>query len=201
MQPGQQYRLFCRKHGSLDAAEEVLVDENALAEGHAYCRVYLFDPSPDHTLLAYSVDTTGAWVFDLYSAVAAGVPFTNVITAMLTPDLPLTVVEWEQWGHPDDPQAFDYMLSYSPYENVTAQGYPHIFAKAGLNDLQVPYWDPAKWVAKLRALKTDDNCLLLLTNMESGHGGASGRYDTLRETAEVYAFLLDTLGASLPYLL
>jgi oligopeptidase B len=132
---------------------------------------------------------------DLFKAVAAGVPFTNVITAMLTPDLPLTVVEWEQWGHPDDPQAFDYMLSYSPYENVTAQAYPHIFAKAGLNDLQVPYWDPAKWVAKLRAHKTDDHRLLLLTNMEAGHGGASGRYDTLRETAEVYAFLIDTLGA------
>jgi oligopeptidase B len=136
---------------------------------------------------------------DLFGAVSAGVPFTNVITAMLTPDLPLTVVEWEQWGHPDDPQAFDYMLSYSPYENVTAQAYPHIFAKAGLNDLQVPYWDPAKWVAKLRAHKTDDNRLLLLTNMESGHGGASGRYDILRETAEVYAFLLDTLDATPPY--
>jgi oligopeptidase B len=132
---------------------------------------------------------------DLFSAVAAGVPFTNVITAMLTPDLPLTVVEWEQWGHPDDPQAFDYMLSYSPYENITAQAYPHIFAKAGLNDLQVPYWDPTKWVARLRAHKTDGNRLLLLTNMEAGHGGASGRYDTLRETAEVYAFLIDTLGA------
>jgi oligopeptidase B len=132
---------------------------------------------------------------DLLKAVTAGVPFTNVITAMLTPDLPLTVVEWEQWGNPDDPQAFDYMLSYSPYENITAQAYPHIFAKAGLNDLQVPYWDPAKWVAKLRAHKTDDNRLLLLTNMEAGHGGASGRYDTLRETAEVYAFLIDMLGA------
>jgi oligopeptidase B len=132
---------------------------------------------------------------DLFKAVAAVVPFTNVITAMLLPDLPLTVIEWEQWGHPDDPEAFDYMLSYSPYENVTAQAYPHIFAKAGLSDLQVPYWDPAKWVARLRALKTDDNQLLFLTNMAAGHSGASGRYDYLHETAEVYAFLIDTLGA------
>lgn len=133
---------------------------------------------------------------DLFRAVVAEVPFTNVITAMLTPELPLTVVEWEQWGHPDDPQAFDYMLSYSPYENVTAQAYPAILAKAGLNDLQVPYWDPAKWVAKLRSHKTDDNPLLLLTNMQSGHSGHSGRYDRLREEAEVYAFLVDAVGAA-----
>ncbi|MCS6844627.1 MAG: S9 family peptidase [Caldilineales bacterium] len=132
---------------------------------------------------------------DLFRAVVAEVPFTNVITAMLMPELPLTVVEWEQWGHPDDPQAFDYMLSYSPYENVTAQAYPAILAKAGLNDLQVPYWDPAKWVAKLRAHKTDDLPLLLLTNMQSGHSGHSGRYDRLREEAEVYAFIVDAVGA------
>lgn len=130
---------------------------------------------------------------ELFKAVVAGVPFTNVITAMLDPDLPLTVVEYEQWGNPHDPQAFDYMLSYSPYENVTAQAYPHIFAKAGLNDLQVPYWDPAKWVARLRANKTDENRLVLITNMGAGHGGASGRYDHLREDAEIYAFLIDAL--------
>ncbi len=131
---------------------------------------------------------------DLFKAVAAIVPFTNVITAMLMPELPLTVVEWEQWGHPDEPQAFDYMLSYSPYENITAQAYPHILVKAGLNDLQVPYWDPAKWVARLRTHKTDDNRLLLLTNMAAGHSGASGRYDYLHEIAEVYAFLVDAVG-------
>jgi len=130
---------------------------------------------------------------DLFKAVVAVVPFTNVITAMLTPDLPLTVGEYEQWGHPDDPQAFAYMWSYSPYENVAAKAYPHILVKAGLHDLQVPYWDPAKWVAKLRAHKTDDNRLLLITEMESGHGGASGRYDQLCEDAQIYAFLIDTL--------
>jgi oligopeptidase B len=131
---------------------------------------------------------------DLFKAVVALVPFTNVVTAMLDRDLPLTVPEYEQWGHPDDPDAFAYMLSYSPYENVTAAAYPHIYVKTGLNDLQVPYWDPAKWVAKLRTLKTDDHRLLLVTNMGAGHGGASGRYDHLREDAQVYAFLIDTVG-------
>jgi oligopeptidase B len=130
---------------------------------------------------------------DLFKAVVAGVPFTNVITAMLDPDLPLTVIEYEQWGSPHDPQAFEYMLSYSPYENVEAKEYPQIFVKAGLNDLQVPYWDPAKWVAKLRAHKTGSNRLLLLTNMGAGHSGASGRYDHLREDAQEYAFLIDAL--------
>jgi len=131
----------------------------------------------------------------LFKAIVALVPFTNVITAMLMPDLPLTVTEYEQWGNPNDPEAFDYMLSYSPYDNVEAKAYPHILAKAGLNDLQVPYWDPAKWVAKLRAHKTDANQLLLITNMEAGHSGVSGRYDHLREDAQIYAFLIDTLGA------
>ena len=133
---------------------------------------------------------------DLFKAVVALVPFTNVITAILTPDLPLTVTEYDQWGHPDSQEAFDYMLSYSPYENVDRKAYPHILARAGLNDLQVPYWDPAKWVAKLRSYKTDQNRLVLLTNMDSGHGGSSGRYNYLREVAENYAFLLDTLPAT-----
>ncbi len=132
---------------------------------------------------------------DLFKAVVAVVPFTNVVTAILTPELPLTVIEYEQWGHPDDPEEFAYMLSYSPYENVEAKAYPHIFVKAGLHDLQVPYWDPAKWVAKLRAHKTDTNRLLLVTHMDAGHSGASGRYDSLREQAQIYAFLIDTLDA------
>ncbi len=131
---------------------------------------------------------------DLFQSVIALVPFTNVITAILMPDLPLTVIEYEQWGHPDDPEAFAYMLSYSPYEHVEAKAYPNLFVRAGLHDLQVPYWDPAKWVARLRAHKTDDNCLLLLTNMGAGHGGASGRYDSLHEVAEAYAFLIETMG-------
>ncbi len=133
---------------------------------------------------------------DLFKAIVALVPFTNVITAMLTPELPLTVTEYEQWGNPADPAAFAYMLSYSPYDNVEAKAYPHILAKAGLNDLEVPYWDPAKWVARLRAQKTDANRLLLITNMQAGHSGASGRYDHLHEDAQIYAFLIDTLDAA-----
>jgi oligopeptidase B len=132
---------------------------------------------------------------DLFKAVVALVPFTNVITAMLDRDLPLTVIEWEQWGNPNEMQAFDYMLSYSPYENIGAKKYPSILARTGLNDLQVPYWDPAKWVAKLREMKTDQNSLYLITDMGSGHGGASGRYDFLREYALYYAFVIDALGA------
>lgn len=131
---------------------------------------------------------------DLCHAVGAMVPFTNVITAMLDPDLPLTVVEWEQWGNPQDEEAFDYMLSYSPYENVAEIDYPNVYVKTGLNDLQVPYWDPAKWVAKLREKKTDDNKVVMSINMGAGHGGSSGRYDSLKETAELYVFFIDTLG-------
>jgi oligopeptidase B len=131
---------------------------------------------------------------DLFRAAVALVPFTNVIRAMLMPDLPLTVIEYEQWGNPNDAKAFEYMLSYSPYENLAAKAYPAIFARAGLNDLQVPYWDPAKWVAKLRTLKTDSNRLLLFTNMSAGHSGSSGRYHHLREDAQVYAFLLTEIG-------
>ena len=132
---------------------------------------------------------------DLFKAVVALVPFTNLITAILDPDLPLTVIEYGQWGNPSDPQAFDYMFSYSPYENVKIQVYPHIFVKAGLNDLQVPYWDPAKWVAKLRTHQTGSSQLLLVINMGAGHGGSSGRYDHLHEEAQYYAFLVDCLHA------
>jgi oligopeptidase B len=133
---------------------------------------------------------------ELFGAVVALVPFTNVITAMLMPELPLTVIEYEQWGNPADAEQFAYMLSYSPYENVEAKAYPPILVKAGLNDLQVPYWDPAKWVARLRTHKTDGNPLLLITNMDAGHSGASGRYDHLREEARIYAFLIDTLQST-----
>ena len=132
---------------------------------------------------------------DLFKAVLAIVPFTNVVTAMLMPELPLTVPEWEQWGNPANPDELAYMRSYSPYDNVSGQAYPNIYVEAGLNDLQVPYWDPAKWVARLRARKTDDNQILMFTNMGAGHSGASGRYDNLREDARMYAFLIDKVGA------
>ena len=128
---------------------------------------------------------------DLFAAVVAGVPFVDVINTMLDPTIPLTVIEWEEWGNPNDPEYYAYMRSYSPYDNVEAKPYPAILATAGLNDPRVQYWEPAKWVAKLRTLKTDDNPLLLKTNMGAGHGGASGRYDHLEEVAFEFAFVID----------
>jgi oligopeptidase B len=104
------------------------------------------------------------------------------------------VIEYEQWGNPNTRAAFDYMRSYSPYDNLEAKEYPHMLLTAGLNDPRVSYWEPAKWVAKLRTLKTGDNLLLLKTNTDAGHGGASGRYDYLKEIAFDYAFLLHVMG-------
>jgi len=132
---------------------------------------------------------------ELWGAVLAGVPFVDVINTMIDEDLPLTPGEWPEWGNPvTDKAAFDYMLSYSPYDNVTAQAYPPMLVSAGLNDPRVTYWEPAKWVAKLRATRTNDAALLLRTNMGAGHAGKSGRWGALREDAEEYAFVLTQLG-------
>ena len=133
---------------------------------------------------------------ELWGAVVAQVPFVDVINTMLDPTLPLTVPEYEQWGNPNEREAFRYIRAYSPYDNLAAKAYPPILATAGLNDPRVSYWEPAKWVAKLRTLKTDDNLLLLKTNTEAGHGGASGRYEHLKETAFEYAFVLKALGVA-----
>lgn len=130
---------------------------------------------------------------DLFNTVVAHVPFVDVINTMLDETIPLTVVEYEEWGNPNDKTYFDYMLSYSPYDNVEAKDYPNILITAGLNDPRVQYWEPAKWTAKLRELKTDNNTLLLKTNMGAGHGGASGRYEAMKEYAFEYAFVLDKL--------
>ncbi len=131
---------------------------------------------------------------DLFRGVIAGVPWVDVITTMLDPSIPLTTNEYDEWGNPNNKEYYDYMLSYSPYDNVVAQAYPALFVTTGLHDSQVQYFEPAKWVAKLRALKTDHNPLLLHTNMEAGHGGASGRFRRYRETAMEYAFILDLAG-------
>lgn len=131
---------------------------------------------------------------DLFRAVLAEVPFVDVVNTMLDASLPLTVIEYDEWGNPNDPAAYSYIRSYSPYDNIAAKDYPHMLITAGLNDPRVAYWEPAKWTAKLRAMKTDNNRLLLRTNMGAGHGGASGRYDFLREMAFKYAFILDALG-------
>jgi oligopeptidase B len=131
---------------------------------------------------------------DLFHGMVAQVPFVDVVTTMLDPNIPLTTGEYDEWGDPNQRDSYDYMLSYSPYDNVKAVTYPHLLVTAGLHDSQVQYWEPAKWVAKLRALKNDDHRLLLKTNMEAGHGGASGRFKRFEETAMIYAFFLDLAG-------
>lgn len=131
---------------------------------------------------------------ELWRGVVAAVPFVDVVTTMLDESIPLTTSEYDEWGNPNEEEYFEYMLSYSPYDNVTAKDYPNLLVTTGLHDSQVQYWEPAKWVARLRAVKTDDNRLYLYTNMDAGHGGASGRFRRHRETALEYAFLLDLAG-------
>ena len=127
---------------------------------------------------------------ELYNGIIAAVPFVDVISTMLDESIPLTTGEFDEWGNPKEKEAYEYMLSYSPYDQVTSKEYPNMLVTTGYFDSQVQYWEPAKWVAKLRELKTDKNTLLLHTNMDVGHGGASGRFDALKETAIDYTFLL-----------
>jgi oligopeptidase B len=131
---------------------------------------------------------------DLFKVITPAVPFVDVVTTMLDATIPLTTLEWDEWGNPEDPEYYFYMKAYSPYDNVKAKHYPHMYVTTGLNDPRVAYWEPAKWVARLRATKTDSNILLLKTNMGTGHYGASGRFNHLKETAAYYAFTLDKLG-------
>ena len=132
---------------------------------------------------------------DLFRVALVYVPFVDVINTMLDESLPLTVPEFEEWGNPKKPDEFRYMRQYSPYDNVAAKAYPAMLVRSSYNDSQVMYWEPAKWVARLRATKTDRNPLLFKINMEpAGHGGASGRYDKLRDTAYDYAWLLTQLS-------
>jgi oligopeptidase B len=132
---------------------------------------------------------------DLFGAVVAQVPFVDVINTMSDPSIPLTTLEYDQWGNPDNKEYFDYMMSYSPYDNIHAVDYPHILITTGLNDPRVAYWEPAKFVAKLCELKTNDKTVLLRTNFGAGHAGASGRYDYLKEVAFDFAFLIDKIGS------
>ncbi|MBU0755902.1 MAG: S9 family peptidase, partial [Planctomycetes bacterium] len=134
---------------------------------------------------------------DLFRGAVAQVPFVDVVTTMLDDSIPLTTGEYDEWGDPNKKECYDYMLSYSPYDNVEAKAYPNLLVMTGLHDSQVQYFEPAKWVAKMRALKTDNNLLLLHTNMDAGHGGASGRFRRFKETALTYAFLLDLAGATI----
>jgi oligopeptidase B len=133
---------------------------------------------------------------DLFKAVVSQVPFVDVLNTMLDASLPLTTSEYIEWGNPNEKPAFEYIKTYSPYDNIAKKDYPATLVKVSLNDSQVPYWEGAKLVAKLRTMKTDKNPLLLKVNFGAGHGGASGRYDALRETAFDYAFMLWQMGVA-----
>jgi len=128
---------------------------------------------------------------ELYNGVIAQVPFVDVVTTMLDDSIPLTTGEYDEWGNPNEKEYYDYMKSYSPYDNVKEQNYPNLYISTGFHDSQVQYWEPAKWISKLRALRTNNNLLFLDTNMDAGHGGASGRFESLKEVAKEYAFILD----------
>ncbi|NJC24945.1 S9 family peptidase [Neolewinella antarctica] len=131
---------------------------------------------------------------DLWAGVVAQVPFVDVVTTMLDDSIPLTTGEYDEWGNPNEREAYEYILSYSPYDQVKAQAYPNLLITTGLHDSQVQYWEPAKWIAKLRELRTNENELVMHTNMEAGHGGASGRFDAIKEVARDYAWVLDLAG-------
>ncbi|MGH7539754.1 MAG: S9 family peptidase, partial [Gemmatimonadota bacterium] len=181
-------KLFKKKNTFTDFID---VAEFLVAEGYADPdRLFAMGGSAGGLLMGAVVNMRP----DLWRGVIAHVPFVDVVTTMLDESIPLTTFEYDEWGNPNELEAYRYMLSYSPYDNVEARAYPNLLVTTGLHDSQVQYFEPAKWVAKLRALKTDDDLLLLKTNMEAGHGGASGRYRRYREIALDYAFLLDLAG-------
>ena len=167
------------------------VAEFLVAEGYADpARLFAMGGSAGGLLMGAVVNLRP----ELWRGIVAAVPFVDVVTTMLDETIPLTTSEYDEWGDPNDPEYFDYMLSYSPYDNVGRGAYPNLLVTTGLHDSQVQYWEPAKWVARLRAVKTDGNRLYLHTNMDAGHGGASGRFRRNREIALEYAFLLDLAG-------
>ena len=131
---------------------------------------------------------------DLFKGIISSVPFVDVVTTMLDDTIPLTTGEYDEWGNPNQKDYYEYILSYSPYDNLEAKDYPAMLVLTGFHDSQVQYWEPAKYVAKLRDIKTDNNLLLFKTNLSAGHSGASGRYERFKETALEFAFMLDQLG-------
>ena len=181
-------KLLNKKNTFTDfiACSKFLISENYTSPEH----LYAMGGSAGGLLMGAVINEAP----ELYKGVVAAVPFVDVITTMLDDTIPLTTSEYDEWGNPNDKEYYDYMKSYSPYDNVDAKAYPNMLVTSGLHDSQVQYWEPTKWVAKLRALKTDNNLIFLRTNMEAGHGGASGRFDALKEDAEEYAFLLDLEG-------
>jgi len=169
----------------IDATKALLADNYGDPK-----RVYAWGGSAGGLLMGAVANMDGM----LYHGMIAAVPFVDVVTTMLDEDIPLTTGEFDEWGNPKNQDSYEYMLSYSPYDQVKAQDYPNILITTGLHDSQVQYWEPAKWAAKLRDLKTNDNLVLLRTNMDTGHGGASGRFAYYKETAEDYVFLLKLAG-------
>jgi len=168
------------------ACSKFLISENYTSPKH----LYAMGGSAGGLLMGAIINNAA----ELYNGVIASVPFVDVVSTMLDDSIPLTTGEYDEWGNPNDKTYYEYMKSYSPYDNVVAKSYPNMLVTSGLHDSQVQYWEPTKWVAKLRELKTDDNTIFLRTNMDAGHGGASGRFDALKEDAEEYAFLLDLEG-------
>ena len=178
-------KLLTKKNTFTDfvAVSKYLIDQKYTAPEH----LYAMGGSAGGLLMGAIVNMAP----ELYNGVIAAVPFVDVITTMLDDSIPLTTGEYDEWGNPNEKVYYDYIKTYSPYDNVTAKEYPNLLVTTGLHDSQVQYWEPAKWVAKLREYKTNDNQLFLDTNMEAGHGGASGRFEALKETAKEYAFILD----------
>ena len=180
----EQGKMLNKRNTFIDfiACAEHLIAENYSAPSH----LYAMGGSAGGLLVGAVLNMRP----DLFNGAIANVPFVDVVTTMLDESIPLTTGEFQEWGNPKDKEYYDYMLSYSPYDNIEAKDYPNLLVTSGLHDSQVQYWEPTKWVAKLRAMKTDQNLLLLDTNMEAGHGGASGRFNALKELALEYSFLL-----------
>jgi oligopeptidase B len=189
---GQEMGRWWYEDGKLLKKENTFTDFIACAE---YLVAQRFT---DSGLLFAQGDSAGGLLMgavanmrpDLFRGILAGVPFVDVVTTMLDHNIPLATGEFDEWGNPEIQKYYAYMLSYSPYDQVEAKAYPALFVSTGLYDSQVQYFEPAKWVAKLRVMKTDDHPLVFLINMEAGHGGQSGRFRGLKETAMEYAFIL-----------
>lgn len=178
---GKLFNKLNTFHDFIDVTKELV------AEGYGDAgQVYAMGGSAGGLLMGAIINQAP----ELYHGIVAQVPFVDVVTTMLDESIPLTTGEYDEWGNPNDKASYDYMLQYSPYDQVRAQAYPHMLVTTGLHDSQVQYWEPAKWVAKLRELKTDDNQLLMHTDMDSGHGGKSGRFKAYEDIALEYAFVL-----------
>ncbi|MCQ0112808.1 oligopeptidase B [Zhouia amylolytica] len=178
-------KLLRKKNTFTDyvAVSKFLIDQNYTSPEH----LYAMGGSAGGLLMGAVMNIAP----ELYNGVIASVPFVDVVTTMLDESIPLTTGEYDEWGNPNDKEYYEYIKSYSPYDNIENKSYPNLLVLTGYHDSQVQYWEPAKWVAKLRELKSDDNKLLFHTNMDAGHSGASGRFEALKELAEEYAFLLD----------